>query len=205
MISRLSRHAVALVDSCAWDSGARSAFGSVDQWSRGRRARRRPYLQRYAGRAAYRHRRRRLTLTLDFDLRADGTDATQGALVAGALFTPNSASGSAVASFLATQTDLGRACWRPGNSKSILEPTLIETTITPSLQTTVIDNQPTGDLAGQPFTLQFSGAVAQLAARRRPGAALGDTTGCQAWRSAPAHARTVLVIYASLPNPRVTR
>jgi hypothetical protein len=98
-----------------------------------------------------------LTLTLDFDSNVlSGHDATQGALVAGALFTPNSASGSAVASFLATQTGLGPgvlATWKfkidPGAHLGS------QTTITPSLRTTVIDNQPTGDLPGQPFTLSI--------------------------------------------------
>ena len=62
-----------------------------------------------------------LTLTLDFDAAVlAGTDAVGGALLAGSLFTPNAALGSAVASFLTTQTDLGPGVLATWNSKSIL-------------------------------------------------------------------------------------
>jgi hypothetical protein len=97
-----------------------------------------------------------LTLTLDFDSTVlSGHDAAEGALLAGTSFTPNSATGSAVASFLATQSALGPgvlATWR-----FKIDPAAqlgSQTIITPHLNTTVIDNQAT-DIPGQPFTLSI--------------------------------------------------
>lgn len=98
-----------------------------------------------------------LSLTLDFDTAVlTGTDAAQGALLAGSSFTPNVPGGSAVASFLITQTDFGPgvlATW-----KFRIEPNAhvaTVTSITPNLKTFVIDSEPTGDIPGEPFTIRI--------------------------------------------------
>jgi hypothetical protein len=96
-----------------------------------------------------------LMLTLDFDhALLTGTDATEGALLLGSLLTPNAVGGSAVASFLTTQSGLAAgvlATWKFKIDPLAPVPTL--TFITPRLQTFVIDNDPTGDIAGEPFTI----------------------------------------------------
>ena len=97
-----------------------------------------------------------LTLTLDFDhALLTGTDATEGALLAG-LMTLNAPGGSAVASFLTTQSPLAAgvlATWKFKIDPLAHVPT--PTLITPRLHTFIIDNEPTGDIAGEAFTIQI--------------------------------------------------
>ena len=97
-----------------------------------------------------------LTLTLDFDHAVlTGTDATEGALLAGSLMTPDAVGGSAIASFLTTQSPLAAGVLATWKFKiNPLAPLSTLTFITPRLQTFIIDSDPTGDIAGQPFTIQ---------------------------------------------------
>jgi hypothetical protein len=97
-----------------------------------------------------------LNLTLDFDhALLTGTDATEGALFAG-LMTLNAAAGSAVASFATTQSPLAAGVLATWKFKiDSLAPLSTLTLITPRLQTFIIDSDPTGDIAGQPFTIQI--------------------------------------------------
>lgn len=95
-----------------------------------------------------------LTLTLDFDhALLSGTDAVAGALLAGALFTPNAAGGTAVASFSGTQAGLGPgvlATWKFKINSSAHGSAII----TPHLQTSIIDSQLT-EVPGNPFAMQL--------------------------------------------------
>jgi len=96
-----------------------------------------------------------LTLSLDFDHAVlTGIDATEGALLSGSSMTPNAAGGSAVASFLATQSGLPSgvlAIWKFRIDPLANVPTL--TFITPRLQTFIVDSEPTADIPGAAFTI----------------------------------------------------
>src|SRR6478735_1344905 len=138
MISRLSRHAITLIALMCMGMTLREAHSAL-----------------LISGPATGGPGEELTLSVILDAPLTGTDATEGALLAGSLMTPDAAGGSAIASFLTTQSPLAAGVLATWKFKiNPLAPLSTLTFIAPRLQTFIIDSDPTGDIAGQPFTIQ---------------------------------------------------